>query len=145
MNERLSLLRSELLKFGSVGAIAYVLGVGGFNLLVHIHGAPLAKKPLTASLISGVLSVLVAYVGNRYWTWRDRPRNTIKREVTIFFAVNVVGLGLSVLCLALSRYALDLHSALSDNISANIIGVGLGTLFRFYGYRRWVFPDAKST
>lgn len=141
MPKRLLLLRNELLKFGSVGAIAYVVGVGGFNLLVHIPNAPLADKPITASLISGVFAILVAYIGNRYWTWRYRPKNSLRREVIIFFAVNAVGLGFSAVSLAISRYVLDLHSALSDNISANIIGVGLGTIFRFIGYRTWVFPD----
>ncbi|MDP1711196.1 MAG: GtrA family protein [Candidatus Nanopelagicaceae bacterium] len=141
MPKRLLLLRNELLKFGSVGAIAYVVGVGGFNFLVHIPNAPLADKPITASLISGVFAILVAYIGNRYWTWRNRPKNSLRREVTIFFAVNAVGLGFSALSLGISRYVLDLHSALSDNISANIIGVGLGTIFRFIGYRTWVFPN----
>ena len=140
MFKRLLLLRNELLKFGSVGAIAYLVGVGGFNLLVHFPGAPLEEKPVTASLISGILSVLVAYIGNRFWTWKDRPKHTFQREVTIFFAVNAVGLGFSAASLGISRYVFDLHSALSDNISANIIGVGLGTLFRFFGYRTWVFP-----
>lgn len=144
MYKRLFLLRNELLKFGSVGAVAYVVGVGGFNLLVHIPNAPLADKPITASLISGVFAILVAYVGNRYWTWRDRPNNSPRREVIIFFAVNAVGLGFSALSLGISRYVFDLHSALSDNISANIIGVGLGTIFRFFGYRTWVFPDRSA-
>jgi putative flippase GtrA len=141
MSKRFVPLRNELLKFGSVGSVAYLVGVGGFNLLVHIPRAPLADKPITASLISGIFAVLVAYIGNRFWTWRHRPKNSLKREVTIFFAVNAVGLGFSALSLGISRYVLDLHSALSDNISANIIGVGLGTIFRFIGYRTWVFPD----
>ena len=141
MSKRFVPLRNELLKFGSVGSVAYLVGVGGFNLLVHIPRAPLADKPITASLISGIFAVLVAYIGNRFWTWRHRPKNSLKREVTIFFAVNAVGLGFSALSLGISRYVFDLHSALSDNISANIIGVGLGTIFRFIGYRTWVFPD----
>ena len=132
------------MKFGGVGAIAYVVGVGGFNLLVHTSNAPLAEKPVLASLLAGFFAVVVAYIGNRYWTWRDRPKNEVKKEVTIFFAINVLGIGISALCLAFSRYVLDLHSPLSDNVSANIIGVGFGTLFRFYGYRTWVFKSASG-
>ena len=143
MVKKLRRIRNELLKFGGVGAFAYVVGVGGFNLLVHIPNAPLADKPITASLISGVFAVLVAYIGNRYWTWRDRPKHSFQKEIVIFFAVNLVGLAFSAVSLGISRYALDLHSALSDNISANIIGVGLGTLFRFFGYRTWVFRNEK--
>ena len=43
-------------------------------------------------------------------------------------------------CLWFSHYALGLDNAVADNISANVIGLGLGTLFRFWSYRRWVFP-----
>lgn len=135
-------LRTELLKFGGVGAIAYLVSVGGFNLLVHTSGAPMADKPVLASLSSGFLSVIVAYFGNRYWTWRERPKNAVKKEILIFFVVNLLGIAIGALCLAISRYGLGLRSPLSDNISANVIGVGLGTIFRFYGYRNWVFKSA---
>jgi putative flippase GtrA len=44
-------------------------------------------------------------------------------------------------CLGISRYVLGLSGPLADNVAANVIGLGLGTLFRFWSYRRWVFPD----
>ncbi|MSY99990.1 MAG: GtrA family protein, partial [Actinobacteria bacterium] len=47
MIKRLLDIRHELMKFGSVGAVAYVISVGGFNLLVHIPNAIFAEKPLT--------------------------------------------------------------------------------------------------
>jgi putative flippase GtrA len=132
-------LRHELGKFFSVGALAYVVGVGGFNLLVHLESAPLASKPLTASIISGVVSIFVAYLGNRHWTWRDRARSGARREISLFFLINGIALIFNVVCLAISRYVLGFESALADNIAANIIGVGLGTLFRFWSYRTIVF------
>lgn len=132
-------LRHEFGKFFSVGALGYVVGVGGFNFLVHFENAPLASKPLTASLISGVASILVAYFGNRHWTWKDRQRTGAKREITLFFVINGITLIFGVICLAISRYVLGLDSALADNISANVIGVGIGTLFRFWSYRTIVF------
>ena len=132
-------LRHELGKFFSVGALAYVVGVGGFNLLVHLESAPLASKPLTASIISGIVSIFVAYLGNRHWTWRDRARSGARREMSLFFIINSIALIFNVICLAISRYVLGFESALADNIAANIIGVGLGTLFRFWSYRTIVF------
>jgi putative flippase GtrA len=132
-------LRHELGKFFSVGALAYVVGVGGFNLLVHLESAPLASKPLTASIISGILSIFVAYLGNRHWTWRDRARSGARREMSLFFVINGIALIFNVACLAVSRYVLGFESALADNIAANVIGVGLGTLFRFWSYRTIVF------
>ena len=139
MFTRLLKLRQELGKFFSVGALAYLVAVGGFNSLVHLKNAPLASKPLTASIISGVISILVAYLGNRHWTWKDRQRTGAKREVFLFFIINGIALLFGVICLAFSRYILGLDSALADNISANVIGVGIGTIFRFWSYRTIVF------
>jgi putative flippase GtrA len=55
--------------------------------------------------------------------------------------LNGVGLLISVGCLWFSHYALGLTSPLADNISANVVGLALGTMFRFWSYRRWVFPE----
>ena len=30
---------------------------------------------------------------------------------------------------------------IASTTGANVIGLGLGTLFRFWSYRRWVFPE----
>lgn len=144
MLARLYRIRQELGKFFSVGLVAYIVGVGGYNALVHAKGAPLASKPLTASVISGVLSILVAYFGNRHWTWKDRQRTGAKREITLFFVINGIALIFGVLCLAFSRYVLGLQSVLADNISANVIGVGVGTLFRFWTYRTIVFKAHEA-
>ena len=132
-------LRREFGKFFSVGALGYVVGVGGFNLLVHTQNAPFKEKPLTGSILSGVASILIAYIGNRHWTWKDRKRSGARREVTLFFIINGITLTFGVICLAVSRYVLNLDSALADNISANVIGVGLGTILRFWSYRTIVF------
>jgi hypothetical protein len=57
----------------------------------------------------------------------------------MFFILNAVGLLIAVSCLGLSHYVLGLDSKLADNISANGFGVALGTLFRFWSYRRFVW------
>ena len=144
MLARLYKIRQELGKFFSVGLLAYIVGVGGYNALVHAKGAPLASKPLTASVISGVVSILVAYFGNRHWTWKDRQRTGARREITLFFVINGIALVFGVLCLAFSRYVLGLESVLADNISANVVGVGVGTLFRFWTYRTIVFKAGEA-
>jgi putative flippase GtrA len=59
----------------------------------------------------------------------------------LFFLLNGVGLGIALACLGFSRYVLGLSGPLADNLAANVIGLALGTLFRFWSYRRWVFPD----
>lgn len=132
----------EIAKFGVVGLCALVIDVGLFNLLRFAGGeGPLYDKPLTAKVVSVCVATTFAYFGNRYWTFRHRGRTSFHREYLLFFLLNGVGLAISVGCLWFSHYALGLTGPIADNMSANVIGLALGTMFRFWSYRRWVFPE----
>ncbi|QIM21488.1 GtrA family protein [Phycicoccus sp. HDW14] len=128
-------LYREAIKFGVIGAIAFVIDLGLANLLWH---GPLADKVTTAKIVSGAVATLFAWVGNRQWTFRHRRSRPVHHEVGLFFGVNLVALGISAVALAASHYGLGFTSRLADNI-ATVVGIGLGTLFRFWAYRRWVF------
>lgn len=134
-------LGSEVAKFGTVGAMAFVIDVGLFNIL---RATVLTDSPLTAKGISVIVATTFAFLANRHWTYRDRARTGYRRETVLFFATNGAALLISWACLFTSHYLLGLDSQLADNISGNIIGVGLGTLFRFWVYRTWVFPETAS-
>jgi putative flippase GtrA len=133
---RLGHLVRELMKFGVVGSVAFLVDVGVFNLVLHA-----TDKPLTSKTVSTVLATTVAYAGNRTWTFRRRSKSTVRREYALFFLLNAIGLLIALTCLWVSHYLLDFTSRLADNIAANLIGLGLGTAFRFWSYRRWVFPE----
>ncbi|MDO9378075.1 MAG: GtrA family protein [Nocardioidaceae bacterium] len=128
-----------------VGLTGFVTDVGLFNLLRFGDGAPLADKPVTAKIISVVVATIITYIGNRQLTWRHRPRGDRRRELVLFFVFNGIGLLISVGCLAVSHYVLGLTSQLADNLSANGVGLVLGTTFRFWAYRTFVFPPEKQT
>ena len=145
----LDVLVREMLKFGVVGAVAFVIDLGGYNLLVfgpHLLGmigegntaGVLHDKPLTARIISASVATLVAWLGNRLWTFRHRRQRPAAHELALFVMFNVAAMVISVICLGFSRYLLGLDSQLSDNF-ANIVGIGIGTLFRFWAYRKFVF------
>jgi putative flippase GtrA len=137
---RFAHLIHEVGKFGVVGAICYGIDVAIFNLCLHLTGEPIISKT-----ISTVIAASCAFVGNRFWTWRDRERSSLPREYSLYFLFNLVGLVISVLCLLLSHYLLGsvwpsiFRTTLADNISGNLIGVGLASLFRFWAFRRYVF------
>jgi putative flippase GtrA len=132
----------EMVKFGAVGAVAFLVDVGTFNLLrfgfLGVEG-PLESKPLTAKACSAFIATIVAWLGNRYWTFRRRRRASRRREFVLFLMMNALGLGIALACLGFSHYVLGFQSALADNIAGNVIGLGLGTLFRFWTYKRFVF------
>jgi len=126
----------ELATFGGVGAIAFVVDIGIYNLLL---GTVLADKTITAKVFSVIAATIVAWLGNRFVTFRARGGRPVFREAALFAASNAVGLLISALCLFVSHYVLGFTSQLADNIAANVIGLGLGTAFRYVTYRSFVF------
>jgi putative flippase GtrA len=141
LRARFGHLLHEVAKFGVIGAFAYVIDVGTFNAL---RSGSLSERPLTAKVISTVLATTFAYFGNRHWTFRHRERRGLRREYILFFGFNAVGLAIALGCLGVSHYVLRLTSPLADNVSANVIGMVLGTVFRFWAYRRFVFTAASG-
>jgi putative flippase GtrA len=135
----------ELGKFGVVGATTYVL-----DTVVLKAALSAGVNPLLAKTISTVIAASAAFIGNRYWTWRDRPRSGLHREYSLYFLFNAVGLGIGLGCLVTSHYLLGrvwpvFTTQLADIVSANVAGMALGTLFRFWAYRRFVFRSQSVT
>ncbi|MFQ1001657.1 GtrA family protein [Modestobacter sp. SSW1-42] len=132
------LLVKELGAFGVVGAVCFVLQIACFQLLY----AHLGVGAVRSNLIATVVSMTVAYVGHRYWSFSHRTRSSVRREYVLFAAINGVTLLLGLGVVALVRYPLGQDSALVLQI-ANIGSIVLGTVIRYLGYRRWVFtaPD----
>jgi putative flippase GtrA len=131
----------EAAKFGLVGLAGLVVDLGVFNRLRFLGGeGPLYDKPLTAKVLSVVAATMVTFMGNRHWAFSHRRQRGVGSGYMLFFLLNGVAMVIALVCLWISHYLLGLTSPLADNISANVIGLGLGTIFRFWSYRRWVFP-----
>jgi putative flippase GtrA len=135
----------EAAKFGVVGLAGLVVDLGLFNGLRYLGGeGPLYDKPLTAKALSVIAATMVTFMGNRQWAFRHRSQRGIRSGYLLFFALNGVAMAIALVCLWFSHYILGFTSPLADNISANVIGLGLGTIFRFWSYRRWVFPKPST-
>ncbi len=143
----LGVLHRELIKFGAVGAVAFVVDVYLYNVLRTgwwpADDGPLSTRPVTAKVVSTSVAVLVAWLGNRYWTFRRRRRAARSRELVLFVVMNAGGLAIASACLVVSHYVLGLRSPLADNIAANGVGLVLGSAFRFWAYRTLVFTESR--
>lgn len=128
----------EVLTFLAVGGAGYVVDVVAFNVLRSLPGLA-AADPADARVLAVAVAMVVTYFGNRLVTWRRRAGASRRREVGLFVLFNLVGLGFSVLSLVVSHDLMGLTTRLDDNLSANVIGMVLGTLFRFWSYRTFVF------
>lgn len=126
----------EIIRFLLVGGMNYLVDVGVFNAL---RATILTTHPVTAKIISTVTATLFSWIMNRSWTFKARAKRPILHEFIGFMTINALGLLPPIICLWISHYLLDFTSQLADNISANIIGVGIGTLLRYFGYSKIVF------
>jgi putative flippase GtrA len=133
--ERFRSLLSELAKFGTVGFISLFVDVVVYNIVLHLD----EDKPLTARVLATVVSATNAFFLNRHWSFKHRERRHMGRDATLFVVINAVGLGIGLLAVAISHYVLGFDSKLADNIAAYGPGLVLGTAFRFWAYRRFVW------
>ena len=134
LRKRFAELIPELAKFGVVGLIGSVIDLGG---AAYLHGA-LGVGPMVAKGLSIIAATVVTYFGSRFWTFRHRVNQALLREGTLFVALNIVGLAIAEVVIAIVTYGLDMKSALAYN-AASVLGTGLGTIFRYFSYKKWVF------
>jgi len=140
--QRFGHLVREVGKFGIVGGLAFIVDTLILNLLLDSLG-------IWAKVVSTVIAATLAFLGNRFWTWRDRTGQSMRREYLLYFIFNAIGLALAFGCLWVSHRLLGavwpgiFHTRLADNIAAQIVGTGVGTVFRFWSYRTFVFAGPR--
>jgi putative flippase GtrA len=129
--ERFRQLIHEGTKFGIVGLIGVFLN----NL---IDQALLPIGPIKAATVAVVVTTIISYLANRYWSFRHRERSTVPRETMLFFLLNGVGMVIQLAAVGFANYGLD-QTSRQANFIANTVGILLATLFRFWSYRKWVW------
>jgi putative flippase GtrA len=141
---RFQVLIHEIAKFGLVGAFNAVLDIGLFNWLHFRVGI----GPLTSKAMSTTVAATSSYFMNRHWSFAHRARTGIRREYVLFIILSAVGLAIVEVCLAVTRYGLGLKGVVALNVAGNGVGLVLGTLWRFWSFKRWVFlpnePDLPT-
>ncbi len=134
LRQRFIDLLPELMKFGTVGAIGAILDLGG---AAYLHGK-LGVGPLSAKAASVCTSMVFTFLGSRFWTFRHRVNQPLLRQASLFAGLNMVGLAIAEVVIAVVSYGLDDKSALAYN-AASLAGTGLAMVFRYLSYKKWVF------
>lgn len=143
MGRRWQRLAGEASRFLAVGGVATLVSLFLFNLLLHgywlWHRPLLADHPLWAYVVANTVGMSISYRGTRSWAFRTRETRHVDGGRTAFVAINALTMAIPLGLLWFSRNVLGLTDPLSDNIAANVVGLGLGTVARFYLFRQWVF------
>jgi putative flippase GtrA len=143
MSNRWRRIFTEAYRFLAVGGLATIVAVLLFNFLVHgFHtgvDAPLAGQPYVAFVVANLVGMTISYRGSRGWVFKDRPPRTADGGRLMFVVINLATMLIPIACLWISRNVLGLDDPYSDNVAANLLGLFLGMVARFYLFRTLVF------
>jgi putative flippase GtrA len=146
---KIVLKHRELLRFAVVGAVCFaVTNVVNYTLKLTILNA----NPVTALAVAVIIATIVSYVLNREWSFHTRGGRERHHEAALFFLISGIGVGLNSLPLGISRYMLDLRmpnvslvtQEIADFASGMILGTLLAMVFRWWAFKKWVFPEANA-
>ena len=134
LTERLRRLAPEATAFA-------VIGAGNTLLYMAITWVALPIGAVKASVLATVVTTTLAYLANRYWTYRHHARTALRREYTLFFGFNLVGMVIQSGAVAIGKYGFGLteeHDELTFMV-VTMFGIAVATVFRFWAYRTFVF------
>lgn len=145
----IALKHRELVKFALVGGTCFVIDT---VLFFGIKTVILPNNPVTAKIVATLVATIVSYILNREWSFRTRGGRERHHEAALFFLVNGIGIVLNSAPLYVARYLFHLQEPhvsrlteeISDFLSAQIIGTLVAMVFRWYGYKKWVFPEENG-
>lgn len=131
-----NLLQSGL-KFLVVGGLSTIIELAFFNLFVLTGWL----DPVAAKIVSSLIALVNAYLGNREWAFRDRRAHGRGVELALFVAVNVVCTALGAGIVAGGVAILDDPHALTLN-AVNLVSIVIVVFVRFVLYRGIVFRSS---
>ncbi len=122
--------------------------VGGIGVIVVLAGSDslhyeLGLDKFTSVTIATVLATVTTFLGNRYWSFRHREGAGARTETVTFFVLNGVGLVIQYACIGLVTDVMGLSARIWYTV-ANFAGIGIGTVFRFWSYRKWIWVTPEA-
>jgi putative flippase GtrA len=150
MGARLRRITGEAARFSAVNVVATAVAIVLFNLMVHgVAGVatpgPLNGWPVTSWFLANCVGMVISFYGSSRYAFRHRHAAGTAGGVLRYVAVNLASFLIPMACLWITRNVLGWDSAIADNISANVVGAFLGMLFRFWGFRRFVFKRGAGS
>ena len=119
----------QLVRFGLVGGIGFVVNVAVYALLVH--GAGFEYR--VASVAAWLVAVLNNFVLNRHWTF-DAREGRAHHQAARFLLVSLLAEVVSLLLLTLFVEAAGL-----PKVPAQALAVAASMPFNFIGNKLWTF------
>ena len=119
----------QLVRFGLVGGVGFIVNLAVYALFVH----PLGADYHVAAVAAWVVAVLNNFVLNRHWTF-DASDGRVHFQALRFIAVSAVAFGFSLLLLTLL-----VENAGIAKVPAQALAVAASTPLNFLGNKLWSF------
>ncbi|WP_415927908.1 GtrA family protein [Slackia piriformis] len=110
-------LLAQLMKFGVVGVIAFVIDYGLLALLTELFGI----NYLVSATISFTASVVFNYVASMRYVFTHKEGMSRRREFVIFVVLSVIGLLINNGCMWAGVELLGVHYLLTKIVATAIV------------------------
>jgi putative flippase GtrA len=119
----------QLVRFGVVGSVGFVVNLAVYALCVHALGIDYH----VAAVLAWLVAVMNNFVLNRHWTF-DARRGRARFQAVRFLLVSLVALGFSLLLLSLLVETVGVAK-----VPAQALAVGASMPLNFLGNKLWSF------
>jgi putative flippase GtrA len=131
---------TRFVKFAIVGAIGMVVDLTTMTIVREWFGAPL---PLAVA-IGFAVAVVSNFTWNRLWTFPESRQRPIQGQLTQFFIINAIGLGINEAVVAVlhpvfSHWMVDPPAYLA----AKIVAIGIVLFWNYFVNRRWTYKGIE--
>ena len=125
-------LIGQFLKFGIVGAVAFVVDY----LILMVLSQMLGWDPVISSAISFMVSVIVNYLGSMHFVFESRDDLSARREFTIFVALSLVGLAINSIIMSAGTVIFG-AGALSVTVT-KVVATAIVSIWNFVSRKCWL-------
>jgi len=132
----------QIAKFLLVGAVATIIDLKVFEFFNLIISYFVLTSLLFSKGISFLIATLLKYWGNKYWAFLKHEKENIRKEVTQFFFVTVIGMVIDIISFYIFVNIIGPQYGISESfwIKLSVIFAGIVAAFwNFSGYKFWVF------
>ena len=111
-------LFSQLIKFGLVGGIAFLIDYGIMVFLTEVFKIP----SLISAAISFTVSVIFNYISSVKWVFYvDKEKNSKTKELVVFILLSIVGLGINELIMWIMDKEFGIYYMISKIVATAVV------------------------
>jgi len=132
------LIVSQAIKFILVGVLNTLVDLGVLNLLIWAFGIYSGFGYSAFKGISFTVAVINSYFLNKFWTFKMRETEGVKREFAQFFIVSLIGFGINVGVASFVVNVVGPQFGLGSKLWANV-----GAIYATFAAMSWNFLGYK--